>query len=57
MERTFSFDECAVVPTTVGFTSATPNAGSASTSATSTPSGTVCRTGASHGDPSDPSRK
>ena len=46
-----------MVPTTLGFTSATPNAGSASTNATSTPSGTVCRTGASHAAPSDPSRK
>src|SRR5450432_257621 len=44
-------------PTTQGFTSATPNAGRVSTNPTSSHSGTALRTGESHDDPSDPSRK
>src|ERR1700675_2687202 len=57
MERTFSFDEIAVVPTTQGLTSATPSAGSINTKPTSNHSGTAARTGASHDEPSDPIRK
>ena len=57
MERTFSFDARAVVPTTLGLTSATPSAGSASTKVTSRTSGTASRTGAIHDEPSEPSRK
>ena len=41
MERTFSFDARAVVPTTLGFTSAMPSAGSASTNVARTTSGTA----------------
>src|SRR5450432_407917 len=57
MERTFSFEARAVVPTTQGFTNATPSAGRVSTNPTSSHSGTALRTGESHGDPSDPSSK
>src|ERR1700755_235168 len=39
MERTFSFDARAVVPTTQGFTSAMPSAGSARMKSTKSPSG------------------
>ena len=47
MERTFSLEALAVVPTTHGFTSETPSAGSIRTNVTSTPSGIALRTGAS----------
>src|ERR1700730_14067116 len=57
MERTFSFEARAVVPTTQGFTSAMPSAGSINTRPTSNHSGTAARTGASHDEPSEPSRK
>ena len=57
MERTFSLEARAVVPTTHGFTSETPSAGSIRTNVTSTPSGMALRTGASQGDPIDPKRK
>src|ERR1700693_1398275 len=57
MERTFSFDARAVVPTTQGLTKAIPSAGSISTNPTSNHNGTAARTGASHEEPSDPSRK
>ena len=59
MERTFSFDARAVVPTTQGFTSATPSAGSIKMNSTNNVSGdTALRTGASHPDaPIEPSRK
>src|SRR6202030_2046520 len=57
MERTFSFEARAVVPTTQGLTSAIPSAGSIRTKPTSNHSGTAARTGASHDEPSEPSRK
>src|ERR1700694_1933830 len=57
MERTFSSDARAVVPTTQGLTSAIPNAGSINTKPTSNHSGTAARTGASHDEPSEPNRK
>jgi len=57
MERTFSFEARAVVPTTQGFTSAIPSAGSISTNPTSNHNGTAERTGAIHEEPSEPSRK
>src|ERR1700676_1451993 len=57
MERTFSFDARAVVPTTQGLTSAIPNAGSINTKLTSNHSGTEAPTGASHDETSEPSRK
>src|ERR1700692_3365310 len=57
MDRTFSFDESAVVPTTQGLTSAIPSAGSINTKPTSNHSGTAARTGESHDEPSEPSRK
>src|ERR1700733_7531579 len=57
MERTFSFDARAVVPTTHGFTSAIPSAGSISTTATSTTKGTAARNGAIQLDPNEPKIK
>ncbi len=57
MDRTFSFDARAVVPTTHGFTSAIPSAGSMSTTVTSTTNGTAPRKGAIQLDPSDPKIK
>ena len=57
MERTFSFEARAVVPTTHGFTSAIPSAGSISTTATSTTKGTAARKGAIQLDPSEPKIK
>ena len=57
MERTFSFEARAVVPTTQGFTSETPRAGSIRMSVTSTTRGMALRTGASHGEPMEPSKK
>ena len=57
MERTFSLEARAVVPTTEGFTSAMPSAGSIRISVTSTTRGMALRTGASHGEPIEPSRK
>src|SRR3977135_1997893 len=57
MERTFSFEARAVVPTTQGLPSAIPSAGSISTKPTSNPSGTAARPGVSHDEPSDPRRK
>src|SRR6202020_2485813 len=57
MERTFSFDDRAMVPTTQGLTSAMPNAGSINTNATRATSGTAARRGAIHADPKDPSKK
>src|SRR6266566_2226547 len=57
MERTFSLDARAVVPTTQGLTSAMPRAGSINTRATSTPSGMALRIGASQDAPRDPSKK
>src|SRR6202140_4442297 len=57
MERTFSLDESAVLPTTQGLTSAIPSAGSINTKPTSNHRGTAARTGPSHDEPSDPSRK
>ena len=57
MERTFSCDARAVVPTTLGFTKAIPSAGSIRTKITNPVSGKTLRTGANHGDPSEPSRK
>src|ERR1700719_1365741 len=57
MVRTFSFDARAVVPTTQGLTNAIPSAGSINTKPTSNHSGTAARTGASHGEPSEPSKK
>src|SRR5579863_10075778 len=57
MDRTFSLDARAVVPTTHGFTRATPSAGSISTTVTSTTKGTAARNGAIQLDPSDPKIK
>src|SRR3984957_20457510 len=55
MERTFSFEDRAMVPTTHGFTNAIPSAGSISTTVTT--SGIDERSGASQDVPSEPSRK
>src|SRR5580658_730465 len=57
MDRTFSRDARAVVPTTHGFTSAIPSAGSISTIVTSTTRGTAARNGAIQLDASDPKIK
>src|ERR1700678_1701795 len=57
MERTFSFQARPVVPTTHGFPSAIPSAGSISTPATSTTKGTAARKGAIQLDPSEPKIK
>src|SRR5260370_10066467 len=57
MDRTFSFEARAVVPTTHGFTSETPNAGKIRMNPTNNHSGTASRTGASHGEPMEPRRK
>src|ERR1700722_6968891 len=57
MERTFSFEARAVVPTTQGLTSAIPSAGNINTKPTSNHSGNAARIGASHDDPNEPSRK
>src|SRR5882672_622038 len=57
MERTFSLEARAVVPTTLGLTSATPSAGRNRITPTSSQSGTTVRTGASHGAAIDPTRK
>src|ERR1035441_14403 len=45
MERTFSFEARAVVPTTQGLTSATPSAGRMRMKPTNSPRGTALRTG------------
>ena len=57
MERTFSFEARAVVPTTEGLTSAMPSAGRMRMKPTNSPSGTALRMGASQGAPMDPMRK
>src|SRR5713101_3893604 len=57
MDRTFSFDARAVVPTTHGFTSEIPNAGNIRMKPTNNHNGTASRTGASHGEPMEPRRK
>src|ERR1700682_2111030 len=57
MDRTFSLEARAVVPTTQGFTSAIPSAGSINTKPTSNHRGTASRTGESQDEPSEPSRK
>jgi hypothetical protein len=57
LERTFSLDARAVVPTTAGLTIAIPSAGNIKINATNATSGTAFRTGASHGAAIEPSRK
>ncbi len=57
MDRTFSEEARAVVPTTHGFTSAIPSAGSMRTKTTSHRSGTASRTGPIQDALIDPSRK
>jgi hypothetical protein len=56
-ERTLSFEARAVVPTTEGFTMATPRAGSIRTIVTSDVRDMLPRTEASHGDARDPIKK
>src|SRR5712672_3335746 len=56
-ERTFSFEERAVVPTTQGFTRATPRAGRIKMNATSVTRGMLLRKGASQGELIDPNTK
>jgi hypothetical protein len=57
MERTFSLEARAVVPTTQGLTIEMPSAGRIRMQPTNNPSGTALRTGASQGAPIDPIRK
>ena len=57
MERTFSFEARAVVPTTQGFTIEMPSAGRMRMQPTNNPSGTALRTGASQDAAIDPMRK
>ena len=57
MERTFSLEARAVVPTTLGFTSAIPNAGNIRTNANNPVSGTAARIGTIQEAPSEPSKK
>ena len=57
MARTLGFEARAVVPTTLGFTSATPKAGRMMTTITMATSGTLLRIPAIHVAPREPSRK
>ena len=57
MERTFSLEARAVVPTTQGFTRETPSAGRMRMKPTNKLSGTALRTGASQDAPIEPIRK
>src|SRR4029077_7701444 len=57
MERTFSLEARAVVPTTLGLTSEVPSAGNRSTMATNSHKGMAFRMGLSHGAPIEPRRK
>ncbi len=57
MERTFSLEARAVVPTTQGFTMEMPSAGRIRMNPTKNTGGIAALTGASHGAPMEPSRK
>src|SRR5215813_6910408 len=57
MERTFSLDARAVVPTTLGLTNATPNAGRKRMTPAIQTNGRTLRTGASHGAAIEPTKK